>query len=178
MDFHISIIVRPLISKLIALQSFFCARPRIDIDLINNQYGRKSLCVSHRQDCIEPISTHDVIYDFEFYWKYRIKIKNNSSKTAFNLKIERVFEGGQDYLQKIDDLVSLKQGERIELDYILRHIVSKKGIQTQQYHFPEHIPQIEILISYTNESRKKFYTRFIATKDSKTNEHLLKCPKQ
>ena len=58
MNFPVTIIARPILSKLVALQSFFFARPRIDIDLVNNPeslYGQKSLGLSHKQDHEEPI---------------------------------------------------------------------------------------------------------------------------
>lgn len=182
MDFSASVITRPIVSKLIALQSFFFARPRIDIDLVNspeNLYGQKSLGLSHRQDHEEPIPVPYVVYDFEFYWNYKLRIKNNSSKTAYNIKIEKIVKTTNDYLQKMDEIASLKEGETIELDYTLRHRDSKNGGQAKQFlnHFPGHLDQIEILVSYTNESRKVFYTKFIATKSSKTNEHLLCRPK-
>ena len=182
MDFPVSSIARPIISKLIALQSFFFARPRIDIDLVNNPeslYGQKSLGPSHKQDHEEPIPIPYVVYDFEFYWNYKLRIKNNSSKTAYNIKIEKIFKTTNDYLQKMDDIASLKEGETIELDYTLKHRASKNGEQARLFlnYFPGHIEQLEILVSYTNESRKVFYTKFIATKSSKTNEHLLSKPK-
>ena len=110
---------------------------------------------------------------------WELRIKNNSSKTAYNIKIEKIFNTPNDYLQKIDEIASLKEGETIELDYNLRHRASKNGEQARQFlnHFPGHIEQLEILVSYTNESRKVFYTKFIATKNSKTNEHLIWGPK-
>ena len=182
MDFPVSIITRPIVSKLISLQSFFFARPRIDIDLINNPeslYGQKSLGLSHKQEHEEPIPVPYAVYDFEFYWNYKLRIKNNSSKTAYNLRIEKIFKAANDYLQKMDKIASLKEGETIELDYILRHRASKNGEQAKQFlnHFPGHIEQLEILVSYTNESRMVFYTRFIAKRNSKSNEHLIWKPK-
>ncbi len=182
MDFPVSFITRPIVSKLVALQSFLFARPRIDIDLVNNPeslYGQKLLGISHKQDHPEPIPISYAVYDFEFYWNYKLRIKNNSSKTAYNIKIEKIVKTANDYLQKLDEIVSLKEGELIELDYTLRHRVSKNGGQASQFlnHFPGHLEQLEILVSYTNESRKVFFTQFIATKTSKTNEHLLWRPK-
>jgi hypothetical protein len=182
MDFPVSSITRPIISKLIALQSFFFARPRIDIDLINNPeslYGQKSLGLSHKQDHAEPIPIPYAVYDFEFYWNYKLRIKNNSSKTAYNIKIEKIAKTTNDYLQKLDEIASLKEGELIELDYNLIHRASKNGELANQFlsHFPGHLEQLEILVSYTNESRTVFFTKFIATKNSKTNEHLIWRPK-
>lgn len=182
MDFPVSIITRPIVSKLIALQSFFFARPRIDVDLVSNPeslYGQKSLGLSHKQDYEEPIPVPYAVYDFEFYWNYKLRIKNNSSKTAYNIKIEKIVKTANDYLQKMDEIVSLKEGEIIELNYNLRYRASKNGGQANQFlnHFPGHLEQLEILVSYTNESRKVFFTKFIATKTSKTNEHLIWRPK-
>lgn len=182
MDFPTTAIARPIIGKLIALQSFFFSRPRIDLDLRNNPeslYGQKSLGISHSQNHPEPIPIPYAVYDFEFYWNYKLRIKNNSSKTAYNIKIESIYKTHQDYLDKIDELASLKEGELIELDYKIRHRASKNGQEAKEFltHFPGHLNQIEIIVSYTNESRKKYYTKFIATKDIKTNEHLLRQPK-
>ena len=36
MEIPVTIITKPIVNKLIALQSFFFARPRIDIDLVNH----------------------------------------------------------------------------------------------------------------------------------------------
>ena len=120
MDFPTTAIARPIIEKLVALQSFFFSRPRIDVDIRNNPvslYGQKSLGISHRQNCPEPIPMPYVVHDFEFYWNYKLRIKNNSSKTAYNIKIERIYKSAQDHIEKIDELLSLKEGEFIELDY-------------------------------------------------------------
>jgi len=182
MELPVSTISRPIISKLVALQSFFFGRPRIDIDFVLNpdgMYGQKSLGLSHKQDHAEPIPVPYAVYDFEFHWDYIIRIKNNSSKTAYNLRIEKIDKSPIDYLEKLDDIASLKDGETIDLKYNLRHRTSKNGEQAKQFmdRFPGHLQQIEILVSYTNEGRTKFFTRFIATKTSKTNEHLLRTPK-
>ncbi len=84
-----------------------------------------------------------------------------------------------DYLGKLDEITSLKEGEIIELDYNLKHLASKNGEQARLFltPFPGHLGKLEILLSYTNESRRKYYTRFVATKNMKTNEHLLCKPK-
>lgn len=182
MDFPVSAITRPVIGKLVALQNFFFNRPRIDIDLLNNPeglYGKRSLGFSRHQKHPEPIPIPYAIYDFQFYWNFILRIKNNSSKTAYNIKIEKIYKTSTDYIEKIDDIASLKEGQIIELEYILRHNASKSGEECIKFlnNFPGHIEKLEIIVSYTNESRKKFYTRFIATKELKTNEHLLRKPK-
>jgi hypothetical protein len=182
MNFPTSTITRPIISKLIALQSFFFARPRLDVDLINNpesSFGQRSLGPSLHQEHQEPIPISLVIYDFEFHWNFKLRIRNNSSKTAYNIRIEKIYKQPNDYLQRIDDILSLRESELIELDYKLRFVSSKNGQQAKEFlhHFPGHLDELEVLVSYTNEGRKKFYTRFRAKSDIKTNEHLLRAPK-
>lgn len=182
MDVPVSTITRPIISKLIALQSFFFARPRIDVDVIidtRKMYGKRSFGISAYQDHPEPIPAHLAKYNLEFYWNYKLRIKNNSSKTAYNIKIEEIYKKPPDYLEKIDELVSLKEGEIVELDYKLTHRQAMAGHESSGFlcSFPRHLPELKIVVSYTNEGRKRFFTRFIATKDSKTNEHLLRKPK-
>ena len=93
MDFPVSTVIRPIISKLIALQSFFFDRPRIDIDLVNNTeslYGQKVLGHSFKQDYQEPIPIPYVVYDFEFFWNFKLRIKNNSSKNLSSWKSKMV----------------------------------------------------------------------------------------
>lgn len=182
MDIPVSAITRPIFSKLIALQSFFFARPRLDIDLKNNPenlYGQKSLGASAHQDHAEPIPINLAKFEFEFYWNYKLRIKNNSSKTAYNIRIEDIYKLPSDYLEKIDDIASLKEGEVVELEYKLRHRQAMTGSEANTFltAFPGHLDELKIVVSYMNESRSKFYTRFIATKTSKTNEHLLRKPK-
>jgi len=183
MDFPATTLAKPFISKLIALQSFFFSRPRLDLDLVNdptNLFGQKSLGPSYKQNQPEPIAVPDVIYDFDFFWNYKLRIKNNSSKTAFGIKIEQIYLTGNDYLEKIDGLASLKENELIELDYKLRHRASMTGNEAKQFlkKFPSHLDKIEIIISYTNEARRRFYTIFTATTSEKINEHLFRKPKK
>lgn len=182
MEFPISIITKPIFSKLLALQTFFFSRPRIDVDLIKSQnpYGQKSLGVSLKEEHLNsPIPINNVIYDFEFYWNYKLRIKNNSTKTAYNIRIEKIFKATQDYLQEIDKIISLKESEIIELDYSLRYQSSKTIAEAKEFltPFPHHLEEIEILISYTNESRLKFYTKFIKTNKFTLNQHLIIKPK-
>ena len=182
MNIPVTSIAKPIISKLLALQSFFFSRPRIDVDLISNEenlYGQKSLGLSLHQNHPEPIPIPYIVYDFEFHWNYKLRIKNNSSKTAYNIKIEKIVKNASDYLERIDDLATLKENEIIQLDYVLRFNASKNGQEVNTFlkSFPGHLDKIEIIVSYSNEARKRFYTKFILTPETKTNEHLLSKPK-
>ena len=79
MDFPVKSISKPIIRKLIALQNFFFERPRLDVDMTNNQeslYGRKALSYSCNQDFQEAIPISDVKYNFNFYWNFSIFCSN------------------------------------------------------------------------------------------------------
>lgn len=177
-----SLIAKPIINKVISLQSFFFGRPRLDVDLIidpANMYGQKSLGVSADQES-NSVPIDRVKYDLEFHWHYILRIKNNSSKTAYGLKIEKIYLRYGDYLSPLDNLISLKEGGEYQLQYVLRHTASMNGSQAQRFlkEFPGHIDQMEVVLSYTNEARTRFYTKFTYTDQKKQNDHLLRKPAQ
>ena len=191
MTFPWGVIFGPIIRKLTALQSFFFDRPRLDVDLvlddehIRGTYGQRGLGPSSVQEYPEPLNFGQLKYDYEFYWNYKIKIKNNSSKSAYGIMVEKITIIPANYetreaLGKIDALASLKEGELMEVDYSVSYRVEMKTGETQSFltEFPNHIEKIEIVVSYNNEARKKYFTKFLIQKDwEKTNEHLLREPK-
>jgi hypothetical protein len=167
-----------VISKIVSLQTFFMSRPRIDIDLIlnpTNKFGQKAIEFSSIQD-YEVIPAGKQRFELEFYWNYKLKLVNNSMKPAYNVKIESISKGTNDYLSSIDSVNSIKASEFIEIDYTIRHRSSMNADESKVFlkSFPGHIDKIEILISYYNEARTKFYTRFEMTKNLKLNKHLLR----
>lgn len=169
-------ILSPLLKGLTSLASFILARPRIDINITpdaGNLHGQKALHVSAHQDDEVPAVPY-VKYDMEFYWNNKITIRNNSSKTAYNIHIEKVYKGKNDYVGKIDELVSLKEAEQIEIDYIIRFYKSCNTKEAEAFNvrFPPFVEKIEIIVSYTNEARRKFYTKFIMDNSTKENQHL------
>ncbi|MCG8385501.1 MAG: hypothetical protein MJA30_08180 [Cytophagales bacterium] len=179
----INILCKPLIVKIISLADYVLKRPRLDIDLENDPaclYNRKSLGISAQQDIPSPIPVPYVKNDFEFTWNYTLRIKNNSSKTAYNIKMEKIYVGQKDYLEKLDPLQSLKDGETVALKYILRHEQSMTSSEANSYQrmVPNHINKLEVIISYKNEAGKKFYTRFVRIDKFKKIHHPLGKPKE
>ncbi|WP_139112877.1 hypothetical protein [Mucilaginibacter sp. PPCGB 2223] len=160
----------------VAFLSFVLSRPRIDIDMILNPsdlYGQKTISVSNKQDHDVP-AVADVRWDFLFFWNYIISIRNNSSKTAYNLKIESIYKTKIDHLEQLNNILSLKEAESIDLSYIIRKEVTLNSREADEFRqpFPPFLDKIVIILSYTNEARKKFYTRFVMDANSKQNEHL------
>ena len=78
------------LSYLVFPDTLIGGSPRNETNNPENLYGQKSLGLSHKQDHQEPIPIPYAVYDFEFYWNYKLRIKNNSSKTAYNIKIEKI----------------------------------------------------------------------------------------
>lgn len=175
------LILTPIVRWLTSLSSFIFARPRIDINIVpdaGNLHGQKALNISAQQDEEVPAVPY-VKYDFEFYWNYKIIIRNNSSKTAYNIRIEKIYKGKNDYLGEIDEVASLKETEQIDVGYIIRLYKTCNAREAEAFNvrFPPFLTKLEIIVSYTNEARKTFYTKFTMEGSTKKNEHLLSKPK-
>jgi hypothetical protein len=178
----VTIVARPVVSKLIALQSFFFGRPMIDIDIIldpEKMYGQSSKGVSAQNSRTHATNISDAKYDMEYHWHYKLRIKNNSTKTAYNVRVEKFYKGTNDYLQKIDAVASIESNQVLTLDYIIRHEATATGAESNKMlkPFPGFIEKIEVIVSYTNEGRTRYYTQFIMTPTTKTNEYLFLKPK-
>lgn len=176
-------LVGPIVSKLIALQTFFFGRPRIDVDIISDpekNYGQRAFGYASVQRLPEPILQTEADFDFEFYWNLIVRIKNNSSKTAYNVRIEKINLDFADNFDKVDQLQSLKEGEKVELRYASKYrtIVNRHERVKFDQPFPGHLEKIEVLVNYQNESRSTFYTKYIKTFNESKNEHLLRKPKR
>ena len=175
-------LVGPIVSKLVALQTFFLGRPRIDVDIISdpeNLYGQRSFGYSSIQRLPEPILQTDADSNMEFYWNLIVRIKNNSSKTAYNVRIDKINLDFKDNSDKVDRMQSLKEGEVVELKYSseFRTNVNRHEIKKYQQPFPGHLDKIEVLVRYQNESRTTFYTKYLRTQTESKNEHLFRKPK-
>lgn len=176
-------IARPFVKFLVSLQAFFFKRPRIDVDMILNpeqMYGQRSRGLSERNNTSQPTYIGHAIYDMEYHWHYFLRMRNNSKNTAYDIRIEKIHKGNNDYLQRLDNIISLRESEDVQLNYIIRYEQAATGAESERIlkPFPGFIDKIEIIISYRNEGRMMlFYTRFIITPTGKTNEHLFRKPK-
>jgi len=163
-----------------SLYSFVFKQPRIDIAFERNndgQSGRISFGYSQNQPN-KIMSVPDAIHYFQFFWSYNILIKNNSSHTAYDLKVERI-EGSPTYIKKIPPISTLKEANSLKLLCNFTHkeeISSNEAERKHDMNFPQHLNKIRIIISYTNEARKKFFTEFIYTKEGQSNVHLKNNP--
>jgi hypothetical protein len=176
MKIPIGFILKPVVS----LQRYFFNRPRIDIDIVSNPgdvRGQRNNGASN-QNGKRSLHVMEVIYDFTFYWNYIIRIKNNSTKSAYNLIIEQLTLGEDDFLETPDPLLALRENEATELQYKIIHKASMNGDGASRFlgSFPTHINQIVLILSYTNEARTKFYTKFTFNRAEKIIEHLIFAP--
>jgi hypothetical protein len=183
MNIPVTAIARPVITQLIALQRFFFGRPMIDIDIVLDQermYGQKSLGLSAQNPQDRAVSVPEALYDMEYTWHYKLRLKNNSTKPAYGIKVEKIYRKHNDYVQGFDAIASLEGGQLLESDYIIRHEATANGEQSKKIlkPFPGFLGKIEVIVSYTNEGRTQYYTKFVATATSKTNEYLFRKPKE
>lgn len=174
-------LISPLAKAVTSVVGYILARPKIDINLVLDEgdlYGQKALHISSQQDEAIP-AVPFVKYDMEFYWNYSIVIRNNSSKTAYNIHIEEIHKTKNDYLGKLNELTSLKEDEQIDVNYKIRFYQTCNSKEAEAYHlrFPPFVEKLTILVSYTNEARTKFYTLFTMDPAGRSNEHLFFKPK-
>lgn len=175
-------LVGPIILKIVALQTFFFGRPRIDMDIVSDPhdlYGQKTFGYSSIQRLPEPIPQIDADSDMEFYWNLILRIKNNSTKTAYNVRVVAINLNFRDYVEKIDCMQSLKEGEVVELKYSSRYRanINRHEIKKYQQPFPGQLDKIEVVVQYQNESRSTFYTKYTRLQEESINVHLLRKPK-
>jgi hypothetical protein len=117
-------------------------------------------------------STEEVFYDYNFVWKYKLTIKNNSTEPVYYIK----FEEKSSFLYIYPELkktTSLEPNQELELNCIIRHSDVMKGKDSfnELQSFPYFASTIKIVLHYKNERHKSFYTTFIYDNNGQKNKH-------
>lgn len=176
-------IIPGVVSKLVALQTFFLGRPRIDVDVFNdpnNLYGQNSFGYSNIQRLKEPILQIDADSDMEFFWNFIVRLKNNSPKTGYEVKITKINLTFNDDIDRVDNLQTLKEGESVEFKYRTSYRAHVNRFETHKYQkpFPGHLESIIVVVEYKNEGRTTYYSKYVKTQVSFSNEHYFFKPKE
>ncbi len=111
----------------------------------------------------------------EFVWNYKLEIRNNSSHTAYRVKIAE--QNPQSNTMKIDfptGDVTIKTNEACIVDCIISHrqVMTAHESSMLFYNEEKYYPfflkddSIAITISYTNESRLQFLSQICIDKNS------------
>ena len=116
----------------------------------------------------------------EFVWNYKLEIRNNSSHTAYRVKIAE--QNPQSNMMKIDfptGDVTIKANEACIVDCIISHRQvmtaheSSMLFYNEETHYPFFLKDdsIAITISYTNERKKQFRKQIYIDKNINIQEY-------
>lgn len=152
------------------LPCFF--HPYVDIELKSDGYGKR---INGLVPSKEPVHVSEAVYNYDFHWDYVMIIKNNSSKSAYNLKIEKQ----NDFFRittPLDKTASLQPHDVLELKCVVSHSETMKESASVQVlkQFPYFTNKIQIVLSYQNERHKQFYTVFVYDKNGQNNRYKKK----
>jgi|GEM_PF-3337409 len=148
-----------------ALYSYWRKGAKIDASLTFVQSKQIPKGASSQNPADEPVFVGDAIFVFDFVSEYRLTLKNASNNPAYNIKLLN----HRDIFSRVDqlpDLASLEPGASLTLrcTFQVRNVHIKSGTPKDKYmSIPESQLNKPLIISYQNEARATFYTKFKAT---------------
>lgn len=147
-----------LFGKIWDLAAPYFYRPYIDIELKLDGYGKR---VNGMVPSKEAFHVSEAVCNYDFHWDYVMIIKNNSSKSAYNFKLEKQNDFFQ-FITPLDKTASLQPHDVLKLKCVVSHSETMKGKDSVQVlkKFPYFTDKIQIVLSYQNERHKRFYTTF------------------
>lgn len=149
--------------------------PILDVVLYYDGKKRHSLYYCGESGKTYDIGKGDMPIMCEFVWNYKLEIRNNSSHTAYRVKIAE--QKPQSNTMKIDFStgdVTIKANEACIVDCIISHRQvmtaheSSMLFYNEETHYPFFLKDdnIAITISYTNESKLQFLSQICIDKNS------------
>ena len=161
-------VISILIAVLIALIPFFrrkyFLRPELTVDIKSKGGGSSPLGLSGRNDFSKgAVDGRTALRIFEVTWRFEIRLTNNSDQIALYPEFD--FNPNGRRFTKIDQLNKLepiKPGETITLKAEYTKFEEKIG--SERTHVgegpPEELDDLNILVTYQNQSKQAFFTLF------------------
>lgn len=145
------------------------SHPYVDIELKSDGYSKRNRGLISSKELMHVTET---VYNYDFQWNYVMIIKNNSSKPAYNLKIEKQTDFFQ-IITPLDRTTSLQPHDVLKLKCVVSHSETMKGRDSvlALKQFPYFTDSIEIALGYQNERHKRFHTTFVYDKNGQNNEY-------
>ena len=160
--------------------------PNLEIKIIPNGKGAKptqpSLKTPKNKDGVPVMQAGNMIGKREIYWKYLIKVVNNSSITAFNpeLYVSDEFSGIY-FIGDLDVNSPIKGAESIDLEFTYTKWTDGTPSERKAEHQPKFPPELlngfKLIIKYTSESGNPVYKKFEFLNNDTVNEKIKKIPK-
>lgn len=150
-------------------------KPVLDLNLFFDSCQKVNRGMLGESGKTYDIGKGDMPIMCEFVWNYKLEIRNNSSHTAYRVKIAE--QNPQSNTMKIDFPtvdVTIKTNEPSIVDCIITHCQkmtareSSRLFYNEENYYPFFLEDdiISITISYTNESKRRFYSQICINKDS------------
>lgn len=151
----------------------YFSHPYVDLEITQGGFGK--YCNVIVRTSKEPVYTNDAVYNYDFFWNYKLTIKNNSTKPIFYIKIEEV-PSYFTFLSELSKTESLHPFQELNLNCSIQHsdIMNGNKSNTILNAFPYFIDTITIVLSYQNERHKCYYTTFTFNRNGQHNEHKKK----
>lgn len=158
------------------LYSYWYKGAKIDASLTFNHSKQVPKGASELNPDDKPVYVGDAIFVFDFVSEYILTLKNASKNPAYNIRLvnhKEIFS----FIEPLPALASLEPGQSVTLKCTFQtfNVHVKSGTSKDRYmRIPEKVQDRTLLISYQNEARTTFYTKFKISEDEATNEHTLK----
>lgn len=176
------IVVGILIAVIPYFRRKYFLRPELTIEIIKDGGSSAPRGISEKNKIGEEgyIDGQTAIRVFELKWYCKIRITNNSDLTAFYPELEYNPNGPKfKMINDLNKLQPIKPNEPIELKAEYSKYEEKTGQERTNVgrDMPPEFADLEILISYQNSQKSKFYTLYDNSTDGNKNRFLKKRPK-
>ena len=135
-------------------------RPRVDIDLHLEWKKSTPNGLSNDNSKEEATFVTKVRYNFTLVWQYKLRLKNNSSATAYSLEV-RTENGAFYYLEKLQNMTMVTGDTAIELDAkYVEHFVGTgaQANEALQPNCPPNLKAIKLIVEYSSEDQERYMT--------------------
>lgn len=155
-----------------SLLSYFFKGPKVDASLTHVISRQIPKGVSYLNPINQRIHVGEAINQFEFEVCYELTIKNSSKHPAYNIKFinDKIIFSSNEELEQLESLQP-NESKKIQCSFLTKNIHAK-GQETQKYlEIPDNIIDVELVISYQNDARTTFYTKYKVNEKQANNTY-------
>ena len=143
---------------------------------------RRALGLSYKNRDVykEAIPISLAIWDYSIKWMYEIKISNNSSVPAFNIEIvEEPNANSFTYIERLSKINNIQPYHEIVISANTATDFRGTGDEVGKFEepkFPHTVQGLKLLIAYSSEDRKRYFTEIVIEANELKNILLTELP--
>lgn len=151
--------------------NYYFKRPKIVLELNENIGITRSsshLGYSTLNDRSLPVNRPEAISIYELEWKFNLTVRNNSEVNGFNLRLmQHKNLMNLNFKSKINPNKALKAHEEIVIPLVFSKTIQCMHKDLNQHYTvrPSDFTDLMLLMEYSNEHGKKFYSRYYFNDD-------------